>query len=388
MSEHRRRICVVTGSRAEYGQLHWLLRALQEDPRAELQIVACAMHLSPEFGLTYREIERDGFAIAAKVSMLLSDDSPVGIAKSTGLGVIGFADAFDRLRPDIVVLLGDRFEILAAAQAALIARIPIAHLHGGEATEGLIDEAVRHAVTKMASLHFVAAEPYRQRVLQMGEAPDRVFNVGMAGLDFLGHVNWLARERLAADLDMPLPSPLFLVTYHPVTLDADGQARAMRELLAALDEFPQASIVLTYPNADAGGRVLIELIEAYARCRQPRVRAFPSLGQQRYLSVMRECDVVIGNSSSGLTEAPALRKATVNMGDRQRGRLKADSVIDCPEEHSAIAAAIRQALSPKFQSGLSQVCSLYGTGGASQAIAQVLSRVKLDGLLKKKFCSI
>jgi len=376
---------VVTGSRAEYGQLHWLLRALQEDPRVDLQIVASAMHLSPEFGLTYREIERDGFAIAAKVSMLLSDDSPVGIAKSTGLGVIGFADAFDRLRPDIVVLLGDRFEILAAAQAALIARIPIAHLHGGETTEGVIDEAVRHAVTKMASLHFVAAEPYRQRVLQMGEAPDRVFNVGMAGLDFLGHVTWLARERLAADLDMPLPSPLFLVTYHPVTLDADGQARAMQELLAALDEFPQASIVLTYPNADAGGRVLIELIEAYARSRRPRVRAFPSLGHQRYLSLLRESDVVIGNSSSGLTEAPVLKKATVNLGDRQRGRLKAESVIDCPEERGEIAAAIRRALSGDFREKLPQVRSLYGAGGASREIARILLETALDGLVRKQF---
>lgn len=385
MSEHRRRICVVTGSRAEYGQLRWLLHELREHPRAELQVVACAMHLSPEFGLTYREIEHDGFAIAAKVSMLLSDDSPVGIAKSTGLGVIGFADAFDRLRPDIVVLLGDRFEILAAAQAALIARIPIAHLHGGETTEGVIDEAVRHAVTKMASLHFVAAEPYRQRVLQLGEAPDRVFNVGMAGLDFLGHVDWIPRERLTGELGMPLAPPLFLVTYHPVTLDADGQAHAMGELLAALDEFPQASVVLTYPNADAGGRVLIELIEEYARSRQPRARAFPSLGHQRYLSVMRECDVVVGNSSSGLTEAPALRKASVNLGDRQRGRLKAESVIDSPEERGEIAAAIRRALSREFSEKLPQVRSLYGVGGASREIARILLETTLGGLVRKQF---
>ena len=321
----RRKICVVTGTRAEFGLLSSLLREVRVDDALQLQIVATGAHLSPEFGLTYREIEADGFVIDAKVEMLLSADTPTAIAKSIGLGVIGFSEAFDRLKPDVLVILGDRYEMLAAAQAALVLQVPIAHIHGGETTEGAYDEYIRHAITKMSQWHFVAAEPYRKRVIQMGEAPDRVFNFGAPGLDGLMAMTWLERRELEVSLGMALYSPLLLVTYHPVTLSKASPAVAMRELLGALDDFPAASIVLTYPNADTDGRALMPLIDDFVARDPKRRRAFVSLGQKRYLSLMRQADVVIGNSSSGLTEAPALRVATVNLGDRQRGRLKAAS---------------------------------------------------------------
>jgi UDP-N-acetylglucosamine 2-epimerase (non-hydrolysing)/GDP/UDP-N,N'-diacetylbacillosamine 2-epimerase (hydrolysing) len=373
----RRKICVVTGTRAEYGLLYWLLKEIAADPALQLQLIATGMHLSPEFGLTYRQIEADGFAIDAKVEMLLSSDTPVGVAKSMGLGLIGFADALNALRPDILVLLGDRFETLAAAQAALVARIPIAHIHGGETTEGAFDEGIRHAVTKMAQWHFVAAEPYRKRVVQLGEAPDRVFAFGAPGLDQLEHLEWLDRRALEESLAMSLGSPLLLVTYHPATLGAQQPVAAMDELLAALDEYPQAAVVFTCPNADPEGRALIERIDRWVAANARRAKAFASLGPQRYLSLMREADVIVGNSSSGLTEAPALGKAAVNVGDRQEGRLKAASVIDAAEEKVSIAAAIGKALSAEFRAQLPGAKALYGLGGASRRIKDVLKTAAL-----------
>ena len=368
----RRRICVVTGSRADYGLVFWLMKAIAADGELELQVAATGSHLSPEFGLTYRDIEADGFTLAARVEMLLSADTPTAVAKSLGLGVIGFADAFARLAPDIVVVLGDRFEILAAAQAAMVARIPIAHIHGGEVSEHAIDESIRHAITKMAHWHFVAAEPYRKRVVQMGEAPERVFNHGAPGLDHLAKTQFLTRAELEAKLGMRLGSPLLLATYHPATLGDRPPAEAMEELLAALEAFPDATIVFTHPNADTGGRVLIGRIEAFVQKHPARSRGFVSLGQRAYLSLMREADVVVGNSSSGITEAPALRKATVNVGDRQKGRLKASSVIDAAERREDIVRALRKALSPQFRATLAATQSLYGVGDASRAIVERL----------------
>lgn len=370
-----RRICVVTGSRAEYGLLYWPLRAIAGEPGLRLQVVATGAHLSPEFGLTWRQIEADGFGIDAKVEMLLSGDTPAAITKSLGLGVIGFADAFERLAPDLVVVLGDRFEILAAAQAAVLARVPLAHIHGGELSENAFDESIRHAITKMAQWHFVAAEPYRKRVVQMGEAPERVFNVGAPGLDHLARLDWMSRAELERELGLPLGTPLLLATYHPETLAGSPPEQGMRELLDALERFPQATVVLTYPNADTGGRVLIRMIDEFAAARRPRVAAFASLGQRRYLSLMREADAVVGNSSSGITEAPALRRATVNVGGRQDGRLKASSVIDCAGDAAAIAAAIGRALSAPFRASLAGTVSLYGAGNASAAI---VARLKGD----------
>lgn len=371
-----RRICVVTGSRAEYGLLYWVMKAIAAHPRLELKVIATGMHLSPEFGLTYRQIEADGFHIDAKVEMLLSADTPSAVTKSVGLGMIGFADAYARLEPDVVVLLGDRFEILAAAQSAAFARIPIAHIHGGETSEGAVDEAIRHAVTKFATWHFVAAEVYRRRVIQLGEQPDRVFNVGAPGLDNLAHLPLLPRDELEKTLEMTLGEPLLLVTYHPATLGELSPGEAVERMLAALDRFPAATIVFTYPNADAGGREVLELLKAYETSHPGRVKGFTSLGQLRYLSLLVHADVVVGNSSSALIEAPAARTATVDIGPRQRGRLKAASVLEADEDVEAIAARISEALTPSFQASLARVASLYGAGGASQRIVDELTRLQ------------
>jgi UDP-hydrolysing UDP-N-acetyl-D-glucosamine 2-epimerase len=367
-----RRICVVTGSRAEYGLLYWVMKAIIAHPALQLQIIATGMHLSPEFGLTYRQIEADGFVIDAKIETLLSGDTPTAVAKSVGLGVIGFADAFARLAPDVVVVLGDRFEILAAAQSAALARIPIAHIHGGETTEGAVDEGIRHAVSKLSTWHFVAAEAYRKRVVQLGEHPDRVFNVGAPGLDSLAGLPLLSRDQLEAELAMTLGSPLLLVTYHPATLGEVPPGEAVERLLTALDRFPAASVVFTYPNADSGGREIVARLKAYEARHQGRVKGFNSLGQRRYLSLLVEADVVVGNSSSALIEAPAARTATVDIGPRQRGRLKAASVLEAAENTDDIAARIAVALSPDFQASLAEVESLYGQGGASQRIIDQL----------------
>jgi UDP-hydrolysing UDP-N-acetyl-D-glucosamine 2-epimerase len=380
-----RKICVVTGTRAEYGLLYWLMREIQEDPELELQIIATGMHLSPEFGLTFREIEQDGFCINEKVEMLLSSDTPVSIAKSIGLGVIGFADALERLTPDILVVLGDRFEILAAAQAALVARIPIAHIHGGECTEGVIDEAIRHSITKMSHLHFVAAEQYRNRVIQLGEKPDHVFNFGAIGLDHIQRLELLDREKFEESINFHLGNPTFLVTYHPVTLEKRTTERNVIELLKALENFPEAQILFTKANADTEGRVINQLLEEFVHKNKERSKLFSSLGQLRYLSALKHVDVVIGNSSSGIIEAPLFKKATVNIGDRQKGRLKAKSIIDCGENAEEITNAIQKALSREFQKGLQQVTSLYGYGGTSKKIKEILKNVNLHNIIKKKF---
>jgi len=385
---HKRKICVVTGSRADYGLLQLLMKEIRGDARLQLQIIATGMHLSPEFGLTFKQIEEGGFHVDEKVEMLLSSDTPKGIAKSIGLGVIGFADAFERVKPDVVVFLGDRFEIFAAAQAAMAARIPIAHIHGGETTEGAIDEAMRHAITKMACFHFVAAEPYRRRVIQMGEDPDRVINVGAPGLDNLKRMRLLNRYALEKAIDFPLGKLSFLVTYHPVTLSKADPSVPMHELLVAIDSFPQARTIFTKTNADTYGRIINKMIDEYVAEHPEHTRAFTSLGQLRYLSTMKHVDAVIGNSSSGLLEAPALRKPTINIGDRQKGRLRASSVIDCVEKIEAIVSAVKKALSEPFQLSLKNVVSPYGQGNASLEIKEYLKRVDLGGVLMKQFHDI
>lgn len=380
-----RRICVVTGTRAEYGLLRWLMEEIEKDRDLELQVVATGMHLSPEFGLTYRVIEEDGFRISEKVEMLLSSDSPVGIAKSIGVGTLGFADAFDRLRPDVVVVLGDRFEILAVAQAAMVARLPVAHLYGGEATEGLIDEPIRHAVTKMSHFHFVTAEEYRHRVIQLGEHPNRVFNLGAPGLDNIERLDLLDRSDLEGQLDFQLGVRSFLVTYHPVTLDRGNPKDRFDELLAALGDFPDAKIVFTKTNADTAGRVINRMIDDFVAANPDRSAAHVSLGQRRYLSLLQHVDTVIGNSSSGLLEAPSLGTPTVNVGPRQRGRLRAASVVDCDEERGEIRQAIETTLSEEFRSGLEGLTSPYGEVGASERIKDRLKSLSLDGVLMKEF---
>lgn len=382
---HKRSICVVTGTRAEYGLLHWLMQEILDDPDLDLRVIATGMHLSPEFGLTYREIETDGFVIDEKVEMLLSSDTPLGITKSMGLALIGFADALERLKPDIVVLLGDRFEILAVAQAALLARIPIAHIHGGETTEGAVDEAIRHAVTKMAQFHFVSATPYRHRVIQLGEHPSRVWTVGAPGLDHLNRTRLLDRKAFEASISFSLGTPTFLITYHPATLSSTAASTAIQELFDALDEFPDAKLIFTGANADAEGRVINERIGVYVQQQPERAIFFTSLGQIRYLSALFHVDVVIGNSSSGLIEVPMTKTPTVNIGDRQRGRLRGQSVIDCEESQRAIAEAIKEALSPGFQDTLASAASPYGSGNASVRVKERLKHVELNNAVMKKF---
>jgi len=373
-----RKICVVTGTRAEYGLLYWLMKEIQDDTGLQLQLIVTGMHLSPEFGLTYRAIEEDGFAIDAKVEMLLSSDTPVGIAKSIGLGVIGFADALDRLKPDIMVVLGDRYEILAATQAALVARIPVAHIHGGETTEGAIDESIRHAVTKMSHLHFVASELYRTRVIQLGEHPDTVFNVGALGIENIKRLRLLDRSQLEQSINFELGTSCFLVTYHPATLGTVEPAVAMQALLDALDLFPDIKIIFTKPNSDTDGRILIQMIDEYALLNKGRVAVFTSMGQVGYLSALQFVDAVIGNSSSGIIEAPACNIPTVNIGDRQSGRLKADSIIDCQETTESIVTAINKALSSPFREGVKQGVSLYGYGESALHIKNRLKQTTLS----------
>ena len=377
-------ICVVTGTRAEYGLLRWVMEGIRQSPCLELQVIATGMHLSPEFGLTVRAIEDDGFRVDRRVEMLLSSDTAVGVTKSMGLGMIGFADALAELKPDLVLVLGDRYEIFAAAAAAMIARVPIAHLHGGETTEGAFDEAIRHSITKMAHLHFVAAEEYRRRVIQLGEAPERVFQVGGLGIDSILRLQLLTRSELEEALDFKLAPRNLLITFHPVTLEQNTSAAQMDELLAALATLADTGLIFTMPNADTEGRVLFQQIQNFCGS-HPQARAYTSLGQLRYLSCLRYVDGVVGNSSSGLTEAPSFSKGTVNIGDRQRGRLRATSVIDCQPQAAAIAGAIDRLFSPDFQAGLAGVKNPYGSGGASDAIVALLEQADLNPLLKKQF---
>ena len=381
-----RKICVVTGTRADYGLLYWLMKEIDADPALCLQLIVTGAHLEPRFSHTVDVIEADGFTIDARVPIDLSDDSAVGIATSMGLALSGIAKAITDLKPDIVVVLGDRFEILSAAEAAMLCRIPIAHIHGGEATEGLIDEPIRHAITKMSQLHFATAEPYRRRIIQMGEQPDSVFTVGAPGLDNIARLTLLDREALGANLNLSLEQGYFLVTYHPVTLSGDDPGEAVTNLIKALDLFPEKKIILTGVNADPGNSEIDRLFSSYARNNSARVHSAVSLGQIRYLSAMKHADVIVGNSSSGLIEAPAFGVPTVNIGERQRGRLKADSVIDCASNEAAIADALTKALSPSHRKIAASAANPYGTPGASASIKGTLRDAQLhEGVLMKRF---
>jgi GDP/UDP-N,N'-diacetylbacillosamine 2-epimerase (hydrolysing) len=379
-----RKICVVTGTRADYGLLRWVMQGIKDDPELTLQIIATGMNLSPEFGLTYHEIEKDGFHIDRKVVMLTSSDTAVGIAKSMGLGMIGFADALNELRPDIVVVLGDRFEVFAAVAASLVACIPVAHLHGGETTEGAFDEAFRHSITKMSHLHFVATKEYQKRVIQLGESPARVFLVGGLGIDNIRRLKLLGRAELEEAIDFKLGKRSLLVTFHPVTLEAETAASQMEELLAALGQLVDTQLIFTLPNADTDGRVLIKMVEQFV-ARYSNARAYTSLGQLRYLSCVAHVDGVVGNSSSGLTEAPSFKKGTINIGDRQRGRLQAASVINCEPVRESIAAALDLLYSTSFQLSLGQVSNPYGEGGASEKVVVTLKDHGINHILKKVF---
>ncbi len=382
-----RKICIVTGTRAEYGLLRWVIQGIQDDPDLTLQLVVNGMHLSPEFGLTYREIEGDGFHIDRKVEMLTSSDTPVGITKSIGLGVIGFADALNELSPDLLIVLGDRFEIFSAVTAALVTRIPVAHIHGGESTEGVIDESIRHAISKMSHLHFVAAEEYQRRVIQLGEKPQNVHLVGGLGIDSIKQLKLLDRVSLETELGFQFGKRNLLVTFHPVTLESATGSEQINQLLSALSQLNDTELIFTLPNADTDSRDIIQKIEIFTQA-HVNAHAFTSLGQIRYLSTMAQVDGVVGNSSSGLIEAPTFRKATINIGDRQRGRLQASSVINCEPKKEDILYAIQKLYQKEFQDQLKHVKNPYGEGGASMKIVEFVKNVKLDNLLKKRFFDV
>lgn len=381
----KRNICVITGTRAEYGLLYWLMKEINDSDDFVLQIVVTGMHLSPEFGLTYKQIEKDGFKINRKVEMLLSSDTAVGITKSMGLAMIGFADVFEELTPDIVLVLGDRFETFSAVTAAMISKIPIVHLHGGESTEGAFDEAMRHSITKMSHLHFTSTDVYRQRVIQLGEKPERVFNVGALGIDNINNLKLLSYEEFEDSVGFKLGKYNLLVTFHPVSLEKATAEEHFSHLLQALNELDECHIFFTKTNADTDGRVINQMIDDYVTSYSDKAIAYTSLGQLRYLSAMQYMDGVVGNSSSGLIEAPSFQIGTVNIGDRQKGRIKCESIIDCNPDYESIRHALTTLFSLDFKKKLTDIVNPYGTGGAAGKIVNIIRNYPLADILKKQF---
>ena len=380
-----RKICVITGSRAEYGLLSGLMKAIHEDADLQLQIIATNMHLSPEFGLTYREIEKDGFTINKKVEMLLSSDTPNATAKSVGLGTIGFADAYEDLQPDMIVVLGDRYEILSAVSTALFYKIPVAHLHGGEITEGAYDDCIRHAITKMSHLHFTSTEEYRKRVIQLGEQPERVFNVGAIGIENVKKTPLMSKVELEESLGFQLGDKCLLVTYHPVTLEDSTAEEQSKNLLTALEIFKDYRIIFTMPNSDTNGRIIMQEIEKFVEENKERAIAFKSLGLKRYLSALQYVSAVVGNSSSGIIEVPSFGIPTLNIGDRQKGRIAAESVVHCKSTLNEIINGIQTILSDK-QIILSQECmNPYEKKDTTNNILRILKDYPIDSLIQKSF---
>ena len=381
----KKKICVVTGTRAEYGLLRWLIDSIDNSKLLELQIIATGMHLSPEFGLSYKEIENDGFKIDKKIEMLLSADTPSSISKSTGLGLLGFADAYQSLQPDIIVVLGDRFEILAASIAAMFSRLPIAHLHGGETTAGAFDEAIRHSITKMAWWHFVGADEYKKRVIQLGESPKRVFNVGGLGVDNIKKTKLMSKDELIIETGIKFGKKNLLITYHSVTLENKTSQQGFKSLLDVLKEIKDINLIFTMPNADSDGRIIMKMINEFVFNHLERSISFTSMGSLNYLSTLQYIDGVIGNSSSGLAEAPTFKIGTINIGDRQKGRLKAKSIIDCKPTKKSIKLAIDKLYGYKFQKSLDLVKNPYGDGDAIKKIMNILLKKTVPKNMKKSF---
>lgn len=379
-----KRIGIMTGTRAEYGLLKPLMQEINKDNDLELYLIVSGMHLSLEFGMTYQEIEEDGFEINAKVEMLLSSDSPAGISKSIGLGVIGFADEFQRADLDMLILLGDRYEALSAAICAMVMRIPIAHLHGGELTEGAIDEGIRHSITKMSYLHFTSTEQYRNRVIQLGENPERVFYVGALGVENIKKINLMTKEELERSIHFEIDENTVIVTYHPVTLENNTVEEQFLNLLEVLDRNPKIRMIFTKANADTNGRIVNELIDKYAAQNSERACAFVSLGQKRYLSALKYCRIVIGNSSSGIIEAPSFGKPIINIGDRQKGRICADSVINCGYTQQEIQQAMETALTKEFENKASNCRNPYEKENTAANIISVIKDYLLNDKIKLK----
>jgi GDP/UDP-N,N'-diacetylbacillosamine 2-epimerase (hydrolysing) len=383
-----RKVCIFTSTRAEWGLLRGLAEQICQSGCLQLQLLVSGSHLSEKLGMTVREIEDDGFVADVKVDILKYDDTPLGICKTMGLAVGEYGEALDRLKPDVLVLLGDRYETFCAAAAAQVHRIPVAHIHGGETTEGAVDEAFRHSITKMAHLHFASCEEYRRRIIQLGENPERVFNVGALGIENIRRIKLMSRGELEPSIEFRLNDPFFLVTFHPVTLEKSTAGQQFGELLAALEQFPEHKIIFTKANADTDGQVINAMIEGYAAARLDRCLSVDSLGLRRYLSAMKLCDAVVGNSSSGILETPVFGIPTVNIGDRQKGRLRAGSIIDCPPDCVSIVFSIQKALNSRFRAGLENMKHPCERAETARAIVNVLETVRLDGLLKKSFYDV
>lgn len=380
----KRKICVVTGSRADYGLLRLLMQKVIDDPNLILQTIVTGMHLSPDHGNTYLEIEDDGFLIDRKVPILCGLDTPVGIARSMGIGISDIAVALDEVKPDLVVLLGDRFEVFAAASAALIAKIPVAHIHGGELTEGNFDDSLRHSISKMSHLHFVAAEEYRSRVIQLGEHPDRVFNVGGLGIDVVSKVDLMSRMQIGESTRYRFQKLNLLVTFHPVTLEIDHGISQLTEMLEALRLMPDVGLMFSSPNADTHGSEFDDIISGFIHERENAVMV-KSLGSRQYLSCIAEFDGVIGNSSSGILEVPSFKKGSIDIGNRQKGRLASSSVIRCEPNRSDVFRALEKLFSDEFSEICSDTTSVYGTPGATEKIYAVISTIPMEGLVNKSF---
>ena len=385
----KRKIAIVSGGRSDYGLLYWIIRGIHEDPDLQLQLIVTGMHLSPEFGMTVKVIDNDGFPIADKVEMLLSSDTESAIATSMGLGMIGFAKAYARLKPDLIIVLGDRFEILSAVTSAIPFKIPVAHIHGGELTEGAIDDLCRHAITKMSHIHFPATELCAQRIKQMGENPDNIFCFGSPSLDNFYRLELMSRKKLCEALCIPVDKRIGIITYHPVTIEKDSSEVQVLELLKAIKSFSDIYWVFTMPNADTGGRIIFEILNDFVNHNSGKAKAFISLGRLKYLSLLKYASVMIGNSSSGLIEAPSFGLPTINIGSRQDGRERGINVIDVHDcRHNNINAAVIKALSDKFKNSLKDMENPYGTGNASSNILKTIKSKVLIGITKKSFYNI
>ncbi|WP_332029726.1 UDP-N-acetylglucosamine 2-epimerase [Kaistella sp.] len=379
------KICVATGTRAEYGLLRPLMKAIQDEPNWQLQVLVTGAHLSPEFGLTYREIEKDGFVIDKKVEMLLSSDTSSSIVKSMGMGMVGFSDALQDMNPDLLVILGDRYEMLALASSALIFTIPMVHIHGGEITEGAYDDAIRHSITKMSNLHFASTEEYKRRIVQLGEDPRFVHNVGAIGLDSIKQLPLLGKNELEKELEFKFKKYNYQVTFHPTTLDKESPEIQFQILLNAIDKQLDSFFVFTKANADTGGRIINQMIDAYVSKNPDKARAFSSLGNLRFLSLVKYCNAVIGNSSSGIVEVPSLKTATINIGDRQKGRIQAESIINTKISEFEILQAFEKIKSEAFKGIVEHSVNPYGTGESTHKIMNELRKVNVEEFRTKKF---
>lgn len=384
-----KKVCIVTGTRAEYGLLKSVIDKVYKSDVLKLQLVVTGMHLSTEFGLTYKEIEEDGYPITSKVEMLLDSDTPRGITKSMGIALIGFADCFDMNKPDIIIILGDRYEMLAVASAAMIARIPIAHIHGGELTEGAIDDAIRHSITKMSQLHFTSTEKYRKRIIQLGEQPQTVYNVGALGLENVKKIELIEKRELEVMLDFQFGDKTIIVTYHPVTIEKMTSEKQFKNLLEVINRHDDLTVIFTKSNADMEGRMINKMIDDYVSLNSDRCYKYASLGQQKYLSVLKYCDAVVGNSSSGIIEAPSFHIPTVNIGDRQKGRERAKSVIDCGYDVSEIEEALMKALSFDFKKQIEEIQNPYEGKSPSHKIVNKIKEATDKGIdIRKTFYDI